>query len=239
MKKTIIDVGACKGADTHFYLLKGFNVIAVESNPEMCNYMKNKFGDYIKDGRLEIIDCAIYDENDLKLDFYVNSFEEWSSLDIKSKAVSRNSFSKIKVNTITLDKILENAKNEVYYIKIDVEGGELKAISRLKYAKRIPSYISFEVNPDCSTILHELELLGFKQFKIVRQGKGSIEKKDRQCEGNFVDMEFKDHHSGYFGRDLGKDDWNNSNYIKDFFEKLYNGGWVGWYDVHARHEEST
>ena len=88
VNKTIIDLGACKGDDSNFYLLKGFDVIAVEANPNLCEEMQKLYKEFIDAKRFKIINRAIHSQNDCKMDFYINSFEEWSSLDDKSKATT-------------------------------------------------------------------------------------------------------------------------------------------------------
>lgn len=232
--KTIIDIGACKGDDSSFYLLKGFDVIAVEANPNLCEEMQIKYKESVDVGLLKIINRAIHHQSGCKLDFYINSFEEWSSLNIKSKATTENSFEKIQIQTISLDKIIEQVENELYYIKIDIEGGELDAITSLRQSQKLPKYLSFEVNYDINKVLDILTEIGYLDFKIVRQGEGYLQNTQTQQEGNVIDITFKNHHSGLFGLDLGNNDWFDKNYIIEYFDNLKNNGWDGWYDVHTR-----
>ena len=53
-KQCIIDVGSHNGDDVDFYLKKGFKVVAIEANIELCNFMRDRFSDYIKNGILKI-----------------------------------------------------------------------------------------------------------------------------------------------------------------------------------------
>ena len=234
VNKTIIDLGACKGDDSNFYLLKGFDVIAVEANPDLCEEMQKIYKEFIDAKRFKIINRAIHSQNDCKIDFYINSFEEWSSLDDKSKATTENSYVIKHIQTISLDKIIEQIENELYYIKIDIEGGELDAVNSLKHAEKLPKYLSFEVNPDKDTILDTLVKLGYEEFKIVRQGVDYLRNTDNQKEGNILDFKFKNCHSGLFGLDLGEDGWCNKENIISYFDDLYKNGWEGWYDIHTR-----
>lgn len=234
INKTIIDLGACKGDDSNFYLLKGFDVIAAEANPNLCEEMLKIYKKFIDAKRLKIINRAIHSQNDCTLDFYINSFEEWSSLDNKSKATAENSFVTKQIQTISLDKIIEQVENELYYIKIDIEGGELNAITSLKQSEKLPKYLSFEVNPDKDAILDTLIELGYNEFKIIRQGVDYLHNTQNQKEGNVIDFQFKNCHSGMFGLDLGNEGWCDKYRIIEYFDNLYKNGWEGWYDVHAR-----
>ena len=67
----IFDLGANEGEDTAFYLAKGFNVVAVEANPDIVDRLRIRFGDEIVAGRLHIEDRAIADSDDSELTFYV------------------------------------------------------------------------------------------------------------------------------------------------------------------------
>jgi len=55
----IYDVGLHRGEDTDFYLKKGFDVVALEANPELIAQCKLRFQDAIAHGRLRIIEGAI------------------------------------------------------------------------------------------------------------------------------------------------------------------------------------
>jgi hypothetical protein len=47
----IYDVGFHVGEDTEFYLKKGYRVLAVEANPELCARGQMRFADAIRDHR--------------------------------------------------------------------------------------------------------------------------------------------------------------------------------------------
>src|SRR5215470_745629 len=55
----IFDVGLHRGEDTDFYLKKGFDVVAIEANPELVAQCKIRFQDAMARGRLRIIEGAI------------------------------------------------------------------------------------------------------------------------------------------------------------------------------------
>src|SRR5262249_33943315 len=51
----IYDVGAHKGEDSEFYLLKGFRVIAIEAVPELCEDIRSRLQLYLQSGQLTLI----------------------------------------------------------------------------------------------------------------------------------------------------------------------------------------
>ncbi|MCZ2153852.1 MAG: hypothetical protein LC114_08145 [Bryobacterales bacterium] len=55
----IIDVGMCDGADTAYYLFKGFRVIAIDADPILCEKASRRFADEIAEKRLEILNLGI------------------------------------------------------------------------------------------------------------------------------------------------------------------------------------
>ena len=55
----IFDVGMHKGEDTHYYLLKGFDVVAFEADPNLVQFSKRRFKKEIDQKRLIIHYSAI------------------------------------------------------------------------------------------------------------------------------------------------------------------------------------
>ena len=49
--KVIFDLGMNNGDDTAFYLNWGFNVVALEANPALCERAQKRFGELIIDLR--------------------------------------------------------------------------------------------------------------------------------------------------------------------------------------------
>src|ERR1700743_1766791 len=76
----IFDLGMNDGADTLFYLKKGFNVVAVEANPALVDRASERLSRFISAGTLRVLNCGISDIASNPLDFYVNhTRSEWSS----------------------------------------------------------------------------------------------------------------------------------------------------------------
>ena len=57
----IFDIGAHSGQDTRYYLKKGFRVVAVEADPELCAALRRDFADALASARLILVEAAISD----------------------------------------------------------------------------------------------------------------------------------------------------------------------------------
>ena len=80
--RLIIDLGMNNGDDTVFYLSRGYSVVALDANPALCERAQTRFRAAINDGRLKILNAAIW-EKDGQASFYVNlDNDHWSSLDV-------------------------------------------------------------------------------------------------------------------------------------------------------------
>ena len=70
-KGMIFDVGMHTGKDTEFYLRKGFDVVAIEANPQLVQQTRTRLRQYVENGRLIICEMAVA-RDDGEIDFYVN-----------------------------------------------------------------------------------------------------------------------------------------------------------------------
>jgi hypothetical protein len=55
----IYDVGLFDGADTAYYLFRGFNVVAIDANPVMVDKARSRFAKEIQEGRLTLFNVGI------------------------------------------------------------------------------------------------------------------------------------------------------------------------------------
>lgn len=67
----IYDVGMHTGEDTEFYLRKGFRVVGIEANAQLCEECAHKFSAAIGSGQLQIIKKAISHTVET-IDFFLN-----------------------------------------------------------------------------------------------------------------------------------------------------------------------
>lgn len=238
--KIIYDIGANDGADTGFYLAKGFKVIAVEADPKLCVKISKQFQRKVESGQLEVVNIGVSDKHET-LTFFRNEYSEWSSFQAKSKATTQLSYSQITVPTAPLSEIVAKY-GAPYYLKIDIEGFELKAISTLSKAGPLPVYLSFEVNSDWFMILDLLGSLGFDGCQIVRQGKGFLPDPPNPArEGGLWQKPFNNNQSGCFGRELAgawldraQIDAEVARESASAAARLARGEKRGWHDIHVR-----
>jgi FkbM family methyltransferase len=135
---TFLDIGANHG---YFSVLAGLcvgregKVFAFEPNPAVVAGLRSHVSLNALDGRVEIVETAVSDEDNSKVEFFVGVSTEssvYSSLVPSQFALQQgwlSNESKILVTTRTLDKwIADRASPRIDVIKIDVEGAELSVL---------------------------------------------------------------------------------------------------------------
>jgi FkbM family methyltransferase len=75
----IFDIGASEGNDSAFYLAKGFDVVAVEADPVICNSLTERFHNEISNKRFTLINKVANELPNEKIKFYRNSNEQGRS----------------------------------------------------------------------------------------------------------------------------------------------------------------
>src|SRR3954470_20575817 len=76
----IIDVGMHDGGDTQFYLAKGFDVVAIEANPDLADAARERFAEDIANGRLRILSVAIAEKSGTERLAVTDDITIWSSM---------------------------------------------------------------------------------------------------------------------------------------------------------------
>lgn len=234
----IFDLGLHVGQDTAFYLKQGYRVVAVDANPAMIENASKKFSKEIEQGRLHLVSGAISETEGEIVTFFVNNqLPEWSSLDSEIGARVHGA-TEVSVSTVRLDKLIRKF-GKPYYLKIDIEGADLLAVSQIPRHAR-PRYVSVENGE--RELLEALLELGYTKFKYVNQAdlKGT-ELTGRSREGCAEYHWFPFGSSGPFGRDLpGR--WLDKEEARAFTDALQNRRRemgssfeqeVGWFDLHA------
>lgn len=258
----IYDLGLHIGEDTDFYLKKGFRVVAVEANSELCEQARARFADAVADGRLTIVNRAIAEQPG-EITFFDNVhhgwgtiFPEWADRNrrLGAESVERT------VTATTMEALLAEY-GAPYYVKIDIEGADMIALSGLAATSERPRYVSLESNKTSFSALRQefatLVALGYDRFKIVSQP--AVHKQrllNPPAEGAFVDHRFSYGASGAFGEEapgkwltaeaaieayrpiflryalVGDDPFIRSRYIRKALRMF--GFRASWYDTHAR-----
>ncbi len=251
--KLIFDIGLHKGEDTFHYLKLGYNVVAVDANPQMVNYCERKFSNELAQGKLKIINAGIGNE-DTPLPFYINlTNSEWSSFEKELGARNNTKYKIIDVPCISTAKLF-NEFGIPYYMKVDIEGYDYLCLQDIPDFGLKPKYVSCEAN-DLSW-LEILQKKGYNKFKLInqadsyrpmnlRQQKNWIYTKFQKLRRGveFVKKKTDPHYcgasaSGPFGED-SKGEWKSFDIIREEYLGFYpeNKGkpinTVSWWDFHA------
>jgi FkbM family methyltransferase len=236
----IYDVGANNGDDTAFYLAKGFKVVSIDADGDLCSLLRERFRQAIADNQCSIVQCGVGNVRETRT-FYRHSWRDWSSFLAGSKATSEGKLDTVEVHIETLSDLLRE-HGAPYYMKLDIEGFELQALWGFDFRFARPPFVSFEVNFDWKKILELLSRQGYVRFQLVRQGAEYLPPLPKPArDGATVDFAFNGHMSGPFGRDLPEDRWVDFREIhdaveaalRDRLERLAKGGPSGWHDIHC------
>jgi FkbM family methyltransferase len=258
----IIDVGMHRGEDTEFYLKKGFRVVAVEANPTLCHECEEKLANFIRDGRLRIINKAIAEEAG-SVAFFINEVNSvWGTTSSNWRTRNLELYGadsrEITVEAISFRELLLE-HGVPYYLKIDIEGSDLLCLRALETIPCKPKFVSIESSISSFDETFEqfavLHSLGYRRYKIVPQQRiASMTPPFPPREKQFVAHRFKPGASGLFG-DETPGNWIDleaavgqylaiHRRIRRFGETRHRSNLVravlrrlrlapGWYDTHA------
>jgi FkbM family methyltransferase len=232
----IFDLGMHRGDDADFYLCKGFDVVALEANPQLSHAAADRLASFVRDGHLTIVQKALWKSSEEQVPFYVNrQKDDWSSLFQGWAEKEGDKSERIDTATVTLADLVERY-GIPYYIKCDLEGADLIFAEQLLKQDRRPCFVSTEaISPEIFALLLAS---GYDRFQIVNQALNP----ETRCpnparEGRFVDRLFTGHMSGLFGLELAHYHWKSFGEIMEqyiYFMKLYETRTnFGWLDVHA------
>jgi len=224
----IYDLGLHKGEDTAFYLRKGYNVIAVEANPELVVHCKDRFRDELERGQLRIIEGAIAPASaGDTITLFRNRKSVWSTID--ERWAERNAklgepSQRIEVPRVDVGDVYHTF-GVPFYLKIDVEGADRIALEELKILEARPQYVSIESEKvDFSNLLEELELLlalGFRKFKAVQQQEIPGRKiKTKSLDGAEFEYVFEENATGPFGEDIPQP-WLTFDEVVEEYERIF------------------
>jgi FkbM family methyltransferase len=167
MAELIFDVGMHNGNDTAYYLAKGYDVVAIDANPESCADVRNRFAAEVDIGRLTICNVGIAEQSG-ELTFWVSNRSEWSSFYKDNATKGGASATPISVPTVRFADLL-NKYPAPFCVKIDIEGNDTLCIRELERCSALPAYVSFEGSDAAAEDIKILMNLGYQAFKCVRQ----------------------------------------------------------------------
>ena len=204
----IYDIGLHLGADSEFYLKKGFNVVGVEADPAIAAKAADRMKAYVDAGRLTIVNKAIA-RDEGPITFFVSDVSENSTTDCEWAERNRNlgaSISEITVPGIPFHRLLKEY-GVPYYTKIDIERADTLCLEGLLGNADRPKYVSLESSKvSFDDVVNEfclLQKLGYRKYKIVAQHRVEEQRLPNPArEGQFIEHLFTHGCSGAFGREL-------------------------------------
>lgn len=243
----IFDIGCHTGQDSDFYLKKGFRVVAVEANPDLCANLKNRFQSHISDGNLILIEKAISANGDQVTFFTCPSMDVWgtTSPDAASRNAARGSpCTEIVVPAVPFSSLLKQF-GMPYYLKIDIEGCDEICLADLMSFDERPAFISTEVEGPflLRQTMKQLSELGYSKFKVIDQSYVPNQIPPLPAkEGRYVSHEFEFGSSGLFGTELPGSWASPQGAAVRYYLSLVSGQLRKrlmkddrghWYDIHA------
>lgn len=234
----IFDLGLHKGYDAEFYLKKGFRVVALEAVPSLCTIAQERLSEF--SGRLTIINKALWKKNGERVSFYsVPEKDDWGSLNKGTAEKGVHNSIEMEVETIDLAHLFD-LFGVPYYIKCDLEGGDIIFREQLLSDKRRPTFVSLEMNDG-----NEGEVLsraGYECGQIVNQWMNPFKAPPNPSrEGVYVPVSFHAEMSGLFGKELDASNWLSLAEVDRRYRDWRslnirdNNLAPGWLDVHACH----
>lgn len=202
----VFDLGMHRGLDTRFYLDKGFSVVALEANPALCAAARAAFAAEIGDGRLSVVERALWHTEDGAVPFFLNhEKDDWSSAFRAWAEKGGHRAEEIAVPAVTLPELLDR-HGTPRYIKCDVEGMDEAFAAQLLADGRRPAFVSVEaVSLDALALLRAC---GYDRAQIVNQALNDYLEPPRPArEGRYAPARFNGHMSGLFGRELDPAKW--------------------------------
>jgi FkbM family methyltransferase len=142
-------------------------LLAVEPNPDLAQWINDRFSSEVFNGKLAVENVALVDKRPSGLvDFYINkNFDVNSSLNKPAKPGKHQKVSVIGMLPSDLVKKYCKQGDELHYIKIDLEGYDAKVLSELFRNKIYPNFISAEFQ--CVDVFAQFVLSGkYNAFKL-------------------------------------------------------------------------
>jgi FkbM family methyltransferase len=147
------DIGVLDGFNSDIFIQK-YNygeILMIEPMPSSYNALLQK---YSKNDRIKITQCAV-SNNTGEAEFYIN-IEDPS----QASLINSSTANKIKIRLETIDQLYEKSKIKPDFIKMDIEGAEIKALmGALNVIKKIKPTLAISVYHDANHILEAFELL--------------------------------------------------------------------------------
>jgi FkbM family methyltransferase len=223
------DAGMNNGDDTRYYLKKGWDVVAIEADPSLCETVAAELREFVDAGRLKILNVAVADE-DGTLEFHVDIV---NSVRSSLKPNPAREMRAVEVPARKMSSLVaEHGPPD--FMKIDVEHVDQEVLRELIDAGIKPPLISCEAHS--FEILLLLWQMGYREFRLVNGRAVHLDYRGvaiHRADGTTEKYTFPRHSSGPFGDDLPIP-WNDIQHVAaEWLHRRALFG-SGWFDVHAR-----
>jgi len=163
----IYDIGMNNGDDTAYYLARGFDVLAVEADPVLCEAAARRFSSQLHAGKLTILNVAIAAEPGFSEFWICEENSAWNSFckDVASRDGLRHH--SVQVQCETLPRIIKQ-HSVPFFLKVDIEGNDFLCLEALNEFFEKPRYVSLELG-EIDLFLDKLMALGYSSFKLISQ----------------------------------------------------------------------
>ena len=231
IQRVVYDLGMNNGDDSAYYLLKGYQVVGIDANPEMCRLCEARFSREIRDGRMKVLNVGISEQIGEAI-FHVNR-EKPAISTFEPEHFTRTEWAprewdEVIVRTSPLSVIMHE-HGPAEFIKIDIEFYDRFVLHDLLLNGIRPKYVSAESQE--IDIFCLLVALGYERFKLVPGISVETNYRDvdlRRLDGGTFRYSFPYDSSGPFGDDLVGPELDK---VTAVTELLKHG--LGWIDIHA------
>ena len=227
----VYDVGMKNGDDSAYYLAKGYQVIGLDANPEMCRFCEQRFSREIGQGLMTVLNLGVSDRSGQE-SFFGNkvnpSISTFEPERFENRAWAPREWEPVVVPTACLSDIIAE-RGFPEFIKVDVEFYDSKVLHDLLLNEIKPKYISVEAQEIDAYCF--LVALGYRQFKIVDGASVPDLYRDVEIErlnGDVLRWTFPYESSGPFGDDLPGPYLDK---LRALFMLMRHG--LGWVDIHG------
>lgn len=201
----IVDIGVSDGADSDFYLKKGFNVVGVEADPVMCQRLRERFAQAIAEGRYMLLNRAAHGRSGETLSFFINRKAQGHSRVLEPGKAPQREGEVTEAVGISWGELIGQF-GIPYFVKVDIEGAEAPFLGSIRNAAQLPKFFSVEAH--AFDPIEALYRVGYRHFRLINQTlHHRFEMPDPPREGTLVAGHRFQHASGLFGEELPGNRW--------------------------------
>jgi len=166
-RELIFDVGVYDGADSAYYLHKGFRVVGIEANPLLIPQLGRRFGEQIATGRYTLLNVAVAAEDGEGSFWVCDDVPPRSSQHRALANYAGARYHEVKVNTRAFGSIIREFGTP-FYLKVDIASSDHLCMGGFDQP---PPFISLELGAEQmgEQVVERLQKLGYDRFKIISQ----------------------------------------------------------------------